>query len=211
VKSDGYSPRVILTYNVNKKVQFTAQASRGFRLGGINDPLNVDLVLGRRTWLPYSGFENWDDENVTNYELGTKTRLADGRVTFNASVFMTKIDGLQVIADAGTCSSRIVINADAENARRGIRAVRAAQRELGSRPSATWVKAEITKSSGRSTGLWPVSVTAISCPPRPSCRPSAPRPTTGPLATDSRATCASPCSTLARRSRNSATRSRTSA
>ena len=43
VNSDGFSPRVILSYNVNKNVQFTAQASRGFRLGGINDPLNVGL------------------------------------------------------------------------------------------------------------------------------------------------------------------------
>ena len=145
VESDGYSPRVILTYNVNKNVQFTAQASRGFRLGGINDPLNVGLCSDDDL-VTYSGFENWDDENVTNYELGTKTRLADGQVTFNASVFMTKIDGLQVIADAGTCSSRIVINADAETP--------GAEFELYVRPneswdlglSATWVKAEITKS-----------------------------------------------------------------
>jgi len=144
VKSDGYSPRVILAYNLNKNVQFTAQASRGFRLGGINDPLNVTLC-SPEDLVTYSGFENWDDEFVENYEIGTKTRLADGRVTFNASVFMTKIDGLQVIADAGTCSSRIIINADAESP--------GAEFELYVRPneswdfglSATWVKAEVTE------------------------------------------------------------------
>jgi len=145
VESDGFSPRVILAYNVNKNVQFTAQYSRGFRLGGINDPLNVGLCSDEDL-VTYSGFENWDDEFVDNFEIGTKTRLADGRVTFNASVFVTRIDGLQVIADAGTCSSRIIINADAETP--------GAEFELFLRPnesldfglSATYVKAEVTKS-----------------------------------------------------------------
>ena len=113
VDSDGFSPRVILAYNVNKNVQFTAQYSRGFRLGGINDPLNVGLCSGNDL-TTFSGHPNWDDEFVDNYELGTKTRLADGRVTFNAAVFMTKIKDMQYIADAGTCSSRIILNGDAE-------------------------------------------------------------------------------------------------
>jgi outer membrane receptor protein involved in Fe transport len=144
-ESDGFSPRVILAYNVDKNVQFTAQYSRGFRLGGINDPLNVALC-SQADQVTYSGFENWDDEYVDNFELGTKTRLAGGRVTFNASVFVTKIDGLQVIADAGTCSSRVIINADAETP--------GAEFELFVRPneawdfglSATWVQAEIARS-----------------------------------------------------------------
>jgi outer membrane receptor protein involved in Fe transport len=144
-ESDGFSPRVILSYNVDKDMQFTAQYSRGFRLGGINDPLNVGLC-SNADLITYTGFENWDDEEVDNFEIGTKTRLAGGRVTFNASVFYTKIDGLQVIADAGTCSSRVIINADAETP--------GAEFELYVRPddrwdlglSATYVKAEITRS-----------------------------------------------------------------
>ena len=51
--------------------------------------------------MTYGGHENWDDETVLNYEIGAKTRWADDRVTFNAAVFMSEIDGLQVIADAG--------------------------------------------------------------------------------------------------------------
>ena len=45
--SDGFSPRVILAYEPNDDVLLTAQVARGFRLGGINDPLNVALVHGR--------------------------------------------------------------------------------------------------------------------------------------------------------------------
>ncbi len=139
------SPRVILAFNPSKETQFTAQVARGFRLGGINDPLNVTLCQGNDLQI-YGGHPTWDDEEVTNYELGMKSRMADGRVTLNGAVFLSKIDGLQVVADAGSCSSRIILNADAES--------RGAEVELFVRPneswdlglSATYADAEITES-----------------------------------------------------------------
>ena len=144
-ESDGFSPRVILSYNVNKDVLLTAQYSRGFRLGGINDPLNVGLCSAADL-ATFSGHPGWEDEFVDNFEIGAKTRLADGRVTFNAAVFLTKIKDMQYIADAGTCSSRIILNGDAETP--------GAEFELFVRPdehwdlglSATWVQAEVTQS-----------------------------------------------------------------
>jgi iron complex outermembrane receptor protein len=149
--SDGFSPRVILAFSPNDDVQFTAQAARGFRLGGVNDPLNVGLCQGTDL-TTYSGFPTWDDEEVMNYELGAKTRFAGGRVTFNTAVFLTQIDGLQVIADAGSCSSRIILNADAESL--------GAEFELFVRPdehwdfglSATYVDAQITETRADGNG-----------------------------------------------------------
>ena len=47
-KSDGFSPRVILTFEPNRNLSFNVQAAKGFRLGGINDPLNVPLCTARR-------------------------------------------------------------------------------------------------------------------------------------------------------------------
>ncbi len=143
--SDGVSPRVILAFSPNKNAQFTAQVARGFRLGGINDPLNVTLCQGNDIDT-YGGHPTWDDEEVTNFEIGAKTRFADGRVTLNGAVFLSKIDGLQVVADAGSCSSRIILNADAES--KGIEV------EMFVRPdehwdlglSATYADAEITES-----------------------------------------------------------------
>jgi len=145
VSSDGVSPRVILAFSPSENVQLTAQASRGFRLGGINDPLNRALC-SPADLITYDGHTNWEDEKVTNYELGAKSRFSGGRVTLNGAVFMSKIDGLQVIADAGSCSSRIILNAEAESV--------GAEMELYLRPtnnwdlglSATYVKAEITQS-----------------------------------------------------------------
>ncbi|HEU4779026.1 MAG TPA: TonB-dependent receptor [Steroidobacteraceae bacterium] len=129
VSSDGVSPRVILAFSPSKDVQFTAQVAKGFRLGGINDPLNVGLCQGTDL-ATYSGHPEFNDEKTTNYEIGTKTRFAGGRVTFNAAVFFTDIKDLQVIADAGSCSSRIVLNAEAES--------KGAEMELFMRPNENW-------------------------------------------------------------------------
>jgi len=129
VSSDGVSPRVILAFSPSKDVQFTAQVAKGFRLGGINDPLNVGLCQGTDE-TTYGGHPEFKDEKPTNYEIGTKTRFSDGRVTFNAAVFFTDISDLQVIADAGSCSSRIVLNAEAES--------KGAEMELYVRPNESW-------------------------------------------------------------------------
>jgi iron complex outermembrane receptor protein len=143
--SDGFSPRVILTFKPDDDVSLSAQISRGFRLGGINDPLNVTLCTAQDL-VTYGGQPNFGDEKVLNYEVDAKTRLADGKVTLNAAAFYSDIDDLQVIADAGSCSSRIVLNAKAKAI--------GGEVELFARPnenwdfglSATYVKAEITKS-----------------------------------------------------------------
>lgn len=149
--SDGFSPRVILGYEPNPDVMFTAQVSRGFRLGGINDPLNVTLCTPEDL-VTYGGQPTFDDEKVLNYELGMKSQFADGRVTFNGALFFSDIDDLQVIADAGSCSSRIVLNAQAESV--------GAEFELFARPndnwdfglSATYAEAEITETRGSAGG-----------------------------------------------------------
>jgi iron complex outermembrane recepter protein len=127
--SNGISPRVILTYSPDKNVSFNMQVAKGFRLGGINDPLNVGLCSAPDL-VTYGGKPNFKDEKTTNFEIGTKTRVADGRVTFNAAVFFTRINDLQVVADAGTCSSRIILNGEARS--------QGAEVELFVRPNEAW-------------------------------------------------------------------------
>jgi len=127
--SNGMSPRVILTYNPDKDVQFNMQVAKGFRLGGINDPLNVGLCSAPDL-VTYGGKPNFRDEKTTNYEIGTKTRVAEGRVTFNAAIFYTDIKDLQVVADAGTCSSRIILNGQARS--------QGAEFEIFAHPNQSW-------------------------------------------------------------------------
>jgi iron complex outermembrane receptor protein len=110
-ESDGISPRVILTYEPNRNFSLNLQAAKGFRLGGINDPLNLPLCSDEDEAIygPFSS-ETYDDETLWNYEAGFK--YSQGPMTFNAAAFYTEIKDLQVTVDAGSCSSRIVLNVD---------------------------------------------------------------------------------------------------
>jgi iron complex outermembrane receptor protein len=107
--ANGFAPRLIAAYELSKSSIFNAQVSRGFRLGGINDPLNVPLC-STQDLITFGGHETWGDETVWNYELGYKSRLLGGNGSFNASAFYVDIDDLQTTVTAGTCSSRVVFN-----------------------------------------------------------------------------------------------------
>ena len=107
VSSNGFTPRFMVNYDVTDRVAVNAQASRGFRLGGVNDPLNKDLC-GEANYATYRGFKRFKDETLWNYEVGLKSSYK--KVTLNGSLFYNDISNLGVNVDAGTCSSRVVIN-----------------------------------------------------------------------------------------------------
>jgi iron complex outermembrane receptor protein len=108
-KSNGFSPRVIGTWEPNRNLSVNIQAAKGFRLGGINDPLNI-LLCNAEDKVIYTPFQSasYKDESLWNYEGGVK--YSKGPITFNAAVFHTDIKNLQVTVDAGSCSSRLVFN-----------------------------------------------------------------------------------------------------
>jgi len=128
--SNGTSPRLILSYKATDDVTFNAQAARGFRLGGINDPINLPLCSPTDK-LVFGNQANWTDEKTWNYEVGAKTQWMDRRITLNISAFYADIKNLQATTTAGTCSSRIVFNVPTARSE-GIEA------ELFARPNANW-------------------------------------------------------------------------
>ena len=109
--SDGVSPRVLARYDLSDNVMLNAQVAKGFRLGGINDPLNAPLC-NAADLATYGGNPTFDDETVINYEVGSKMTVLEGRGTFNVAVFYSDIKDLQVTQDAGSCSSRVIFNVD---------------------------------------------------------------------------------------------------
>ncbi len=108
-KSSGFSPRVIGTWEPNRNLSVNLQAAKGFRLGGINDPLN-ETLCSEEDFALFEPFAlgSYDDETLWNYEAGVK--YSRGPMTFNAAAFHTRIKNLQVTVDAGECSSRLVFN-----------------------------------------------------------------------------------------------------
>lgn len=105
--SDGLNTRFMASYDLDETWTLNAQVAQGFRLGGVNDPLNTALCTPQDL-VTFGSFQDYDDETLWNYEAGVKAQR--GSTRFNAAVFHTRIDGLQVTLDAGSCSSRIVFN-----------------------------------------------------------------------------------------------------
>jgi iron complex outermembrane receptor protein len=108
-KANGIVPRVIAAYKVSDASRLYAQVSKGFRLGGINDPLNVSLCTPADL-VTFGGHTSWEDETLWNYEVGSKSRIMNNRGTFNVAAFYADIKNLQATVTAGSCSSRVVFN-----------------------------------------------------------------------------------------------------
>lgn len=112
-KADAWAPRVIVAYEATDDITLNAQVSKGFRLGGINDPLNRPLCtpadFATFGALSQPSFKN---ETVWNYEAGMKARLGGGAGSVTLAGFYADIKNLQATIDAGSCSSRIIANVD---------------------------------------------------------------------------------------------------
>ncbi len=106
-RSDGFSPRGIASWQPTRYLSVNAQIAKGFRLGGVNDPLNVPLC-SPSDLTTFGSFQTYKDETLWNYEAGVK--YSRHGITFNAAAFYNDIKNLQVTLDAGSCSSRIVFN-----------------------------------------------------------------------------------------------------
>lgn len=75
------------SYDVSDDVMVFATTSTGYKSGGFNtDGTFPALTRQQRIFGP---------EDTTNYELGIKSTLADGRAQLNVTAFRTDIDGFQ--------------------------------------------------------------------------------------------------------------------
>ena len=128
--ANGFAPRLIASFALREGTKLNAQVSKGFRLGGINDPLNVPLCTPQDL-VTFGGRDEWEDEEVWNYEVGTKSTLRGGRGTFNVSAYYMDIENLQATVTAGSCSSRVIFNVPkARSTGIELRVGRYAQRQL---------------------------------------------------------------------------------
>ncbi len=127
--SDGFTPRVMASFDLNDAVTLNAQASQGFRLGGVNDPLNATLCTDEDEEI-FGNFQSYDDETMWNYEFGVKSVIGSA-VTLNAAVFYSEIENLQATLDAGSCSSRVSFNVPTSH-------TQGVEFELAAAPSESW-------------------------------------------------------------------------
>jgi len=100
--SDSEFPwKVALAWHASENITMYGMRSTGYRLGGTNNR-GIGTIL-----IP----EQFEADELTNYEFGIKTTLMDGRTTFNASAFFMEWENLQVAGQDPTGAFGFIGNA----------------------------------------------------------------------------------------------------
>jgi iron complex outermembrane receptor protein len=88
-----FNPSGYVRFKPSDDTTLYLQASRGFRSGDVNEPYPVQCQaeaasagIGKIT----------DPDTLTNYELGLKSRFADGKLSLNAAVYKYNWHGVQL-------------------------------------------------------------------------------------------------------------------
>lgn len=143
----GINPKFGISYKITDENLVFASAAKGFRPGGPNR-FTIDPVLCRPD-LDALGIsaapETFGSDNLWSYEIGSKNRFADGKVTLNGALFLSKWKEIQQSIALNSCGFSFTGNfGEAE--------VKGAELELAASPfagltiggNATYTDARIT-------------------------------------------------------------------
>jgi iron complex outermembrane receptor protein len=112
-KYNNFSPAATLAWEASDNINVYARFARGFKSGGFNGETNV--FAAPTAGCPSGATElcnPYRPEKVDSYELGIKTKLADGRVIFNFAAFRDEHKDMQLsVFTATTGAASIIRNA----------------------------------------------------------------------------------------------------
>jgi iron complex outermembrane recepter protein len=108
ITEDGFNPKFQLNFKPKDKILIYVQAAKGFRLGGINEPLPTAGVLG--TACPANTPRSFGSDSLWNYELGFKGQTENRRATLNVAAFQIDWDNIQT-SQFLPCNFTTVVNA----------------------------------------------------------------------------------------------------
>lgn len=111
------TPKVGLSYQLNDANMFYATASKGFRPAGASLLVPISQCapdLARLGYTDSSGRSTqplvFDSDSVWSYEIGTKNRVANGRVLLDASVYRIRWSNIQTNVGLNECGYNFVDN-----------------------------------------------------------------------------------------------------
>lgn len=112
-KYNSFTPAVTLAYKASEDINVYARFAQGFKSGGFNGETND--FRAPTAACPTGAFElcnPYRPEKVDSYEVGLKTRFADGRVIFNVAAFWDEHKDIQLsVFTASGAAASIVRNA----------------------------------------------------------------------------------------------------
>ena len=123
----GLVPKAVLSYEIGDAGNVYASAAEGFRPGGtqvLPDFCNQDLANLGYTPAQASGYKS---DTLWSYEIGAKSRLAQGRMSASAALFQLNWSQIQQTVLLPTCTFTFVANA-------GKARIRGGELEVSGRP-----------------------------------------------------------------------------
>lgn len=111
-KESGLIPKAVVSYEIGDRGNIYASVSKGFRLGGTSPTLpsfcDTDIEeLG----LTREGTGRYRSDTLWSYEIGVKSRLADGRLNASAAAFRMDWSDIQQIGTLPVCGLTFTTNA----------------------------------------------------------------------------------------------------
>jgi outer membrane receptor protein involved in Fe transport len=81
----GFIPKIAASYDINDDFLIYSSYSEGFRIGGVNvySAANTDLPL------------TFNSDSTSNFEIGTKFELFNGKAKFDATIYHIEWDDIQ--------------------------------------------------------------------------------------------------------------------
>ncbi len=89
-QSSGANPRAVLSYSPSDDLMVYGEAARGFRYGGVNEPVPV-------AFCGEGAPESFGPDSLWSYTLGEKGKFADGRLTLDVDAFYIDWRNVQTI------------------------------------------------------------------------------------------------------------------
>jgi len=126
----GFVPKAVVSYKIGDQGNIYASVAKGFRPGGsqlrLPDFCGSDLeALG----LTFDGVRQFKSDKLWSYEVGAKSKFANGRVSASAAAFQIDWSSIQQFVQLPTCGVAFTGNA-------GKARIRGGEFELSGRPFA---------------------------------------------------------------------------
>ena len=98
------TPKIALTYDATTDVSLYANIAKGYRNGGPNRPIPTSVCAGDLAAIGLTRAPaTLDPDHLWNYEIGTKSRFFDNRVTFNLDAYLIRWSKIQQDVYLNTC------------------------------------------------------------------------------------------------------------
>jgi outer membrane receptor protein involved in Fe transport len=106
----GATPRIALDYHLTPGTMLFAEAAKGFRYGGVNQPVPLSIC---QTYLSQIGLSQaplqFGPDSLWSYSAGEKSTLFNGGLTLNVSGFLINWNNVQTTRDLA-CSYYFIEN-----------------------------------------------------------------------------------------------------